>query len=170
MLTSLPIWPSWSLIRSLGEGFYIFWKLEVGITYLITYDSVYGIHYVIAYANTYVVTYPYAWTVNFEMRFEMQLRTYQPPIPNTSQTSAWSYKYNGRWMGKTESSPTGWRNNFGRLNCWKKNLSKSSRFRTSGSTFWSWSTGSRFGSVSHYGLAFGTAWQTRNYYNYMSKS
>ena len=82
-----------------------------------TYDFTYVITYVIAHIVTYVITYPYAWTVNFDMRFEMQLRTYQPPIPNTSQTSAWSYKYNGRWMGKTESSPTGLRKNFGRLNC-----------------------------------------------------
>ena len=128
--------------------------LRFGLSYVITYISAYVTTYIItyivvAYIVTYVITYPYAWTVNFEMRFEMQLRTYQPPIPNTSQTSAWSYKYNGRWMGKTESSPTGLRKNFGRLNCWKKNLSKSIRFRTSGNTFWSWSTGSWFGSLSN---------------------
>ena len=135
-----------------------------------TYDITYVTIYVIAYIVTYVITYPYAWTVNFEMRFEMQLRTYQPPIPNTSQTSAWSYKYNGRWMGKTESFPTGLRKEFWKVDWLKKTLSKSSRFRTSGNTFWSWSTGSRFGSVSYYGLAFGTAWQIRNYYNYIAKS
>ena len=86
------------------------------ITYVITYDITYVITYVIANVITYAITYPYAWTVNFEMRFEMQLRTYQPPIPNTSQASAWSYKHNGRWMGKTENVPTGLRKNFGRLN------------------------------------------------------
>ena len=59
----LPIWPSWSLIRSLGEGFYIFLKVQVCITYVITYLITYGIAYVI----TYVITYPYAWTVNSEM-------------------------------------------------------------------------------------------------------
>ena len=61
-------------------------------------------------------TYPYAWTVNFEMCLEMQLRTYQPPIPKTSQASAWCYRYIGRWMCKTEGSPTGLGENFGRLN------------------------------------------------------
>ena len=86
------------------------------ITYVMTYDIIYVITYVIACIVTYVIAYPYAWTVNFDMRFEMQLRTYQPPIPNTSQTSAWSYKYNGRWMGKTGSSPTGIGKTFGRLN------------------------------------------------------
>ena len=94
--------------------------LQFGLSYIITnnsaYVTTYIITYVIAYAITYVITYHYAWIVNFDMRFEMQLRTYQPPIPNTSQTSAWSYKYNGRWMGKTGSSPTGIGRTFGRLN------------------------------------------------------
>ena len=44
----------------------------------------------------------------------------QPPY----QASAWSYKYNGRWMGKTEHSPTGLRKNFGRLDSWKETLAK----------------------------------------------
>ena len=113
--------------------------LQFGLPYIITYISAYVptyiITYVIAYAITYVITYPYAWTVNFDMRFEMQLRTYQPPIPNTSQTSAWSYKYNGRWMGKTESSPTGLRKNFGRLNCWKEPLAKVVDFVPLGALF-----------------------------------
>ena len=87
----------------------ITYVITYDITYVMTYDIIYVITYVIAYIVTYVITYPYAWTVNFDMRSEMQLRTYQPPIPNTSQTSAWSYKHNGRWMGKTESSPTGLR-------------------------------------------------------------
>ena len=95
----------------------ITYHIAYDITYVITCNITYVITYAIAYIVTYVITYPYAWTVNFEIRLEMQLRTYQPPIPNTSQTSAWSYKYNGRWMGKTESSPTGLRKNFGRLNC-----------------------------------------------------
>ena len=72
--------------------------------------------YVITYIITCVITYPYAWTVNFEMRLEVQLRTYQPQIPKTSQASAWCYKYIGRWMCKTEGSPTGLGNNFERLN------------------------------------------------------
>ena len=48
--------------------------------------------------------------------FDAQLGTYQPPIPNSSQASAWSYMYIGRWMRKTEGSPTGLGKNFGRLN------------------------------------------------------
>ena len=95
--------------------------LRFGLSYVITYISayvtIYVITYVIAYIVTYVITYPYAWTVNFDMRFEMQLRKYQPRIPNPSQTSAWSYKYNGRWMVKTESPPTELRKNLRRLNC-----------------------------------------------------
>ena len=75
--------------------------LQFGFTYVIAYffacDVTYVIAYVITYVITcviaYVITYPYAWTVYFEMRLDMQLRTYQPPIPNTSQASAWSYKY-----------------------------------------------------------------------------
>ena len=37
-------------------------------------------------------------------------------IPKTSQASAWCYRYIGRWMCKTEGSPTGLGENFGRLN------------------------------------------------------
>ena len=66
-----------------------------------------------------IITYPYAWTVNFNICLDAQLGTHQPQIPKTTQASAWSYKYNGRWMGKTGSSPTGIRKNFGRLNGWK---------------------------------------------------
>ena len=83
-----------------------------GIAYVITYINT----HVLAYLMTYVITYPYAWTVNCEMRLEMQLRTYQPPIPNSSQASAWSYMYIGRRMRKTEGSPIGLGQNFGRLN------------------------------------------------------
>ena len=68
-----------------------------------------------AWTVNLIITYPYAWTVNFEMCLEMQLRTYQPPIPKTSQASAWCYKYIGRWMCKTEGDPTGLGENFGRL-------------------------------------------------------
>ena len=71
-------------------------------------------HSLIACGNAYVITYPYARTVNFEMCVEMQLRSHQSPIPKNSQASAWSYKYIGRWMGKTEGSPTGLCENFGR--------------------------------------------------------
>ena len=58
------------------------------ITYVIAYDTTYVNTYVIEYVITYGITCPFAWTVNAEMRLKMQLRTYQPPIPNTSQASA----------------------------------------------------------------------------------
>ena len=80
----------------------------------------YCMHYCIRYHIRYEVqlgTYqPPRWTVNLEMRLEVQLRTYQPPIPNASQASAWCYKYIGRWMCKTECSPTWLGYNFGSLN------------------------------------------------------
>ena len=67
------------------------------------------------------ITYPYGWTVNFEMcRNAGQSWAYQPPIPNSSQTSAWSHRYIGHWIGKTEDSPAGIRKNFRGLNGWKK--------------------------------------------------
>ena len=56
--------------------------------------------------------YPYAWTVNFEICFDVQLRTYKPLIPKTSQASAWCHRYIGHWIGKTEGSPTGLGKNF----------------------------------------------------------
>ena len=86
------------------------------IAYAITYVITYVITYGTAYVTTYVITYPYAWTVNFEMCLEVQLRTYQPPIPKASQASAWCYRYIGRWMCKAEGSLTGLGENFGRLN------------------------------------------------------
>ena len=87
------------------------YTIAYAITYVITYVITYGTAYVIKY----VITYPYAWNVNFEKRLEIQLRRYQPPIPTTSQASVWCYKYIGRCMCNTEGSPTGLRENFGRL-------------------------------------------------------
>ena len=101
------------------------------ITYAITHVITYLITYLITYGTAYVIAYPYAgyaWTENFEMRLEMQFRSYQPPIPTTSQASAWSYKYIGRWMGKTEGSSAWLGENFGRLNGWTKTLGTSCRF------------------------------------------
>ena len=86
------------------------------IAYVITYVIKYVITYGTAYVITYVITYPFAWTVNFEMRLEVQLRKYQPPISKTSQASAWCYRYIGRWMCKTKGSPNGLGKYFGRLN------------------------------------------------------
>ena len=68
--------------------------------------------------------YPYAWTVNFEICLDVQLRTYQPLIPKTSQASAWCHQYIGYWIGKKEGSPIRLGRNFGRLNSWKKNMAK----------------------------------------------
>ena len=59
-----------------------------------------------------IITYHCAWTVNFKICLDAQLGTYQPSIPKTSQASAWSYMYIGRWMCKTEGSPTGLGKNF----------------------------------------------------------
>ena len=66
---------------------------------------------------TYLITYPYGWTVNFEIwnlrfkhrgtKYGMLLTTHQPPIAKASQTSAWSHRYIGNWVGKTEGSPIG---------------------------------------------------------------
>ena len=48
----------------------------------------------------------------------------QPPIPNSSRASGRCYKYIGRWIGKAEGSPSGFRKNFGRLNGCKCPLAK----------------------------------------------
>ena len=60
----------------------------------------------------YLFKYPYAWTVNFEICIDVQLRTYQPPISKASLTSAWCYKYIGRWIKKSEGSAIGFGRNF----------------------------------------------------------
>ena len=77
---------------------------------------------------TYLITYPYGWTVNFEIwnlrfkhrgtKYGMLLTTHQPPIAKTSQTSAWSHRYIGNWVGKTEGSPIGFIPIFWRLKSW----------------------------------------------------
>ena len=97
-----------------GTGFAVTMNLRFGLTYIIAYVIAYVVIYVNAYVMTYrtayvikyVIAYPNAWPVNFEMCLEVQLRTYQPPIPKTSQASAWCYRYIGRWMCKTAGSPT----------------------------------------------------------------
>ena len=78
---------------------------------------------------------PYAWTVNFEICRDVQLTTHQPPMRNSSQTSAWSHRYIGRGIGKTEDSPTGFRKNFSGLNGWKKPLPKVVDFEPLGALF-----------------------------------
>ena len=54
----------------------------------------------------------------------MLLTTDQPPIAKASQTSAWSYKYIGDWIRKTEGSPIGFIPFFLRLKSWKFPLAK----------------------------------------------
>ena len=39
---------------------------------------------------------------SFNIYLDVQLTTHQPPMPNSSQTSAWSHRYIGRGNGKTE--------------------------------------------------------------------
>ena len=83
---------------------------------------------------TYLITYPYGWTVNFEIwnlrfkhrgtKYGMLLTTHQPPIAKASQTSAWSHRYIGNWVGKTEGSPIGFIPIFWRLKSWKIPLAK----------------------------------------------
>ena len=94
---------------------------------------------------TYLIAYPYAWTVNFEIwnlrfkhrgtKYGMLLTTHQPPITKASQTSAWSYKYIGDWMGKTEGSPIGFVAIFRRLKSWKNPLAKVVDFEPLGALF-----------------------------------
>ena len=61
-------------------------------------------------------SYPYDGTINFQICLDMQLTTHQPPMPNSSHTSAWSHRYIGRGNCKTEDSPTGFRKKFRGLN------------------------------------------------------
>ena len=77
----------------------------------------------------------------------MQVTAHQPPITKASQTSAWSYKYIGDWMGKTERSPIGFIAIFRRLKSWKIPLAKVVDFEPLGAlSFWSRRTRGRFGS------------------------
>ena len=52
--------------------------------------------------NFITISYPYGGTVNFQICPDVRLTIYQPPMPNSSQTSAWSHRYIGRGNGKTE--------------------------------------------------------------------
>ena len=52
--------------------------------------------------NFMKVSYPYGGTINFKICLDVQLTIHQPPMPNSSQTSAWSFRYIGRGNGKTE--------------------------------------------------------------------
>ena len=84
---------------------------------------------------TYLIAYPYAWTVNFEICFDVQLTRHQPPIPKASQAAAWSHRYIGYWMGKTEGSPIGLWRKFGRWNDWIIPLAKVVDFEPLGALF-----------------------------------
>ena len=95
--------------------------------------------------NFMKISYPYGGTINFKICLDVQLTTHQPPMPNSSQTSAWSHRYIGRGSGKTEI-PLLDSERISENWMAEKTIGKSGRFRTSGSTFGSRSTGCRFGS------------------------
>ena len=80
--------------------------------------------YLITYNFGHVIAYTYMLGLSIPRCLQMQLRSYQPPIPKTSQASAWSYKNIWRWMGKTTGSPLGLGDNFGRKNGWKITFAK----------------------------------------------
>ena len=62
--------------------------------------------------NFMKISYPYDGTINFQICLDMQLTTHQPPMPNSSHTSAWSHRYIERGSCKTEDSPAGFRKKF----------------------------------------------------------
>ena len=53
--------------------------------------------------NFITISYPYGGTVNFHICPDVQLTIHKPPMPNSSQTSAWSHRYIGRENDKTET-------------------------------------------------------------------
>ena len=53
--------------------------------------------------NFITISYPYGGTVNFHICRDVQLTIHKPPMPNSSQTSAWSHRYIGRENDKTET-------------------------------------------------------------------
>ena len=81
---------------------------------------------------------PYAWTLNFEMCFKMQELSSEG---NSNDISAGD---SGGISADDSKGISAGNSKFERL---KKSLSKSGRLRSSASTFWSWSTGFRFGLV-----------------------
>ena len=95
--------------------------------------------------NFMKISYPYGGTINFKICLDVQLTTHQPPMPNSSQPSAWSHRYIGRGSGKTEI-PLLDPERISKDWMAEKTIGKSSRFRTSGSTFWSRRTRGRFDS------------------------
>ena len=71
----------------------------------------------------------------FEICFDVQLTKRQPPIPKASQAAAWSHRYIGYWIGKTEGSPIGLWRKFGRWNDWIIPLAKVVDFEPLGALF-----------------------------------
>ena len=91
---------------------------------------------------TYLIAYPYAWTLNFGNCIDLQLTTHQPPRNFSScSLEPQVYRILKWWNGEF---PYWIRNHFLRVRDLNFSLGKSGRFRTSGSTFWSRSTGGRF--------------------------
>ena len=115
----IPIRPSSAWYGGWGWGFFWIVDLQFGLTWIVAYF--------IPYFMTYIyIPYciPLCLNRKFQNPFNAQLGTYQPPIPNSSQASALSYKYIGRLMRKIEGSPIGLGKNFGRLNGWNTPLAK----------------------------------------------
>ena len=90
----------------------------------------------------HLLAYPYAWTLNFRNCIDLQLTTHQPPESFSScSLEPQVYRILKWWNGEF---PYWIRNHFLRVRDLNFSLGKSGRFRTSGSTFWSRSTGGRF--------------------------
>ena len=89
------------------------------------------------------ITYLTAWTVKFEHCIEVQLTTHQPPIPNFSNFSLVLHVY--RILSRYNGMFPYWiHSNFWKVEEPTNSFSKSGLCRTSGSTFGSRNTRSRF--------------------------
>ena len=122
------IWFNWLI------WFELIWCIDWLIDWLIEFDLIWLIELIwfdVIWLNWFDLIWliwldfvPLCLNRKFQNPFDAQLGTYQPPIPNSSQASAWSYMYIGRRMRKTEVSPTGLGQNFARLNGWNIPLAK----------------------------------------------
>ena len=141
------------LIRRLGLGIFLNWgiakkKIEWSIDSfdLFWFDLIHliwlDLQDVELFTITWQIPYPYAWTLNFRNCIDLQLTTHQPPRNFSScSLEPQVYRILKWWNGEF---PYWIRNHFLRVRDLNFSLGKSDRFRTSGSTFWSRSTGGRF--------------------------
>ena len=141
------------LIRRLGVGIFLNWgiaknKLNEVLIRLICFDLIcfdliwLDLQNVEVFDITWQIPYPYAWTLNFGNCIDLQLTTHQPPRNFSScSLEPQVYRILKWWNGEF---PYWIRNHFLRVRDLNFSLGKSGRFRTSGSTFWSRSTGGRF--------------------------